>query len=210
MSETEMENLEAIRARHAAATKGPWSWFGYLKNCDVGLYGVRMSSVMEFRRWGMRGAQPVFCTDGILRDLKEVATPDTSRERGRVTDINHPDARFIAASWADVRDLLAMVDALKAELGAKAQAYDDALVAAGRGGLKQSDLQFRVLEMEKALAAFTECPYSIDEATVSKAGIDAAPEQVVGTMSVSLAKVRNARALLGLAPDGRGGWKRKP
>lgn len=62
-------------------------------------------------------------------------------------------------------------------------------------------------EVERALAALVACPYGIDEATVPKAGIDAAPEQVVGTMSVSLLKLRAARMLLGLESDGRGRWE---
>ncbi|NRD61477.1 hypothetical protein HRD49_06900 [Corallococcus exiguus] len=125
MAETD-DKLEAIRARHAAATKGPWSWFGYLRTRDVGLHGRRMSSVMEFRRWGLNSAQPLFCTDGILRDLAEVATPDTSPERGRVTDINHPDARFIAGSWQDVKDLLGIVDALQAQVAQLTRERDEA------------------------------------------------------------------------------------
>lgn len=112
------EKLSAIRERHAAASRGPWYWFGYLTSRGVGLHGPRMSSVMEFRRWGMQGAQPVFCTDGILQDVSETAAPDTSPGRGRITDINHPDARFIAASWQDVQDLLARVDELETGLRA--------------------------------------------------------------------------------------------
>ncbi|CAM3640204.1 hypothetical protein G4177_06020 [Corallococcus sp. ZKHCc1 1396] len=102
--------LEAIRARHAAASRGPWRWFGYLSNRGVGLEGPGIT-VMEFTRWGMSGAQPLFSVKGILHKLAELVVPDTAVGRGRVTDINHPDARFIAASWQDVQDLLGMVDA---------------------------------------------------------------------------------------------------
>ncbi|NNB86745.1 hypothetical protein [Corallococcus exiguus] len=176
MAETD-DKLEAIRARHAAASRGPWRWFGYLSNRDVGIEGHGVT-VMEFARWGARGAQPLFSVKGILTALADLVVPDTAEERGRVTDINHPDARFIAASWQDGQHLLGMVDALRA----------------------------RVAELENALAALTECPFRIDEASVPKKGIDAAPDQVVGTMSVGLPKLRVARALLGLEPDGRGGW----
>lgn len=107
------EKLAAIRERHAAASRGPWYWSGYTRGQQLGLHGPRMSSVMEFWRWGMRSAQPVFCVDGILHGAAELAAPDTNPHRGRITDINHPDARFLAASWQDVRDLLAHVAALE-------------------------------------------------------------------------------------------------
>ncbi|MBZ4400387.1 hypothetical protein [Myxococcus sp. AS-1-15] len=116
------ERLEAIRARHAAATRGPWRWFGYLRTREVGLHAPGMRSVMEFHRWGTQGAQPMFCTAGYLQELSEVVVPDTAAGRGRVTDINHPDARFIAASWADVAALLARVDELEAQLAQSAPA----------------------------------------------------------------------------------------
>ncbi|QDE90163.1 hypothetical protein BHS06_15005 [Myxococcus xanthus] len=107
------EKLSAIRERHTTASRGPWYWSGYTRGQQLGLHGPRMSSVMEFWRWGMQSAQPVFCVDGILRDVSELAAPDTNPQRGRITAINHPDARFIASSWEDVRDLLAHVAALE-------------------------------------------------------------------------------------------------
>ncbi len=51
----------------------------------------------------------------------------------------------------------------------------------------------------EALEAIMDCPYTLDEATIPKAGIEANANQVVGNMSVSLVKVRNARAVLALA-----------
>lgn len=38
-----------------------------------------------------------------------------------------------------------------------------------------------------------DCPYTIDQATVSKDGIDAAPMQVVGNMSLSYLKYKQLR-----------------
>jgi hypothetical protein len=67
----------------------------------------------------MRGAQPVFCSDGILRDAKELLAPDTNPRRGRISAILHPDAESIAHSWQDVDELLAEVDRLRALLGEK-------------------------------------------------------------------------------------------
>jgi len=45
----------------------------------------------------------------------------------------------------------------------------------------------------EALGDLLDCPYDLDEATIPKAGIDAAPEQVVGTMCVALARMRALR-----------------
>lgn len=58
--------------------------------------------------------------------------------------------------------------------------------------------------MKDALEALLESPYSIDEASIPKAGIDANPSQVVGVMSVSIVKIRNARTALSslLVKDG--------
>lgn len=116
MAETDdVKTLESIRARHAAASRGPWKWFGYLSNHDVSLEG-RGVTVMDFVRWGMSGAQPRWSVKGFLEKLADLVVPDTAAGRGRVTDINHPDARFIAASWQDTKDLLGMVDALQARV----------------------------------------------------------------------------------------------
>jgi hypothetical protein len=41
-----------------------------------------------------------------------------------------------------------------------------------------------------------ECPYVLDEATIPKAGIEAAPDQVVGTLHVALQRMRKLKARL--------------
>ncbi|QDF05045.1 hypothetical protein [Myxococcus xanthus] len=152
------EKLAAIRERHAAASRGPWYWSGYTRGQQLGLHGPRMSSVMEFHRWGMQSAQPVFCVDGILRDVSELVVPDTNPHRGRITDINHPDARFIAASWEDVRDLLAHVATLEAALEDETRKYKtawttltntQATLRAAEARVKALDAQFRATEREK-------------------------------------------------------------
>lgn len=53
----------------------------------------------------------------------------------------------------------------------------------------------------EALKDLVGCPYDIDRATVPKAGIDAAPDQVVGTMSVALVRHRKARAAIKAAEE---------
>lgn len=147
----EAVDLDAIRARHAAASRGPWRWFGYMSNRDVSLEG-RGVTVMDFVRWGMSCAQPRWSVHGILEKLADLIVPDTAAGRGRVTDINHPDARFIASSWQDVKDLLVIVDGLRTQLGAKAQGFDDATVTAGKLALERMDLRSNVKKLEDALA----------------------------------------------------------
>ena len=51
----------------------------------------------------------------------------------------------------------------------------------------------------EALQELCECPQWVDEATIPKAGIDTAPQQVVINMSVGLVRLRNARAAIAKA-----------
>lgn len=50
-----------------------------------------------------------------------------------------------------------------------------------------------------ALIELCSCPSSIDEATIPAAGIETAPEQVVAVVSVSVARLRKARAAIAKA-----------
>lgn len=113
--------LNEIRERHAAASVGPWRWTGYRRSYQIDLMSGRGDEVMGFKRWGMGSAQPVFCTKGLLYSafgLTEGCDPQGGG-RDRITEIPHPDARFIATSWQDVKDLLAEVDRLRAALAAR-------------------------------------------------------------------------------------------
>jgi hypothetical protein len=111
-----MSTIEEIRARWAAATPGPWGWRGNRDAQDITLSAHRswFPIVMDFWRWGMRDARPIFRD----RDRDVLYKPEFTRPPGHehhpwlIDGIDHPDARFIAASWADVRDLLAEVDRL--------------------------------------------------------------------------------------------------
>jgi hypothetical protein len=93
-------------------------WTGYHGSNQIHL-STRWDSLMEFRRWGMRSAQPLFNTGGLLHKASDLAVPDSALERRRITDINHPIARFLASSWQDVSDLLDEVDRLRALLAEK-------------------------------------------------------------------------------------------
>lgn len=136
-------DLEAIRARADAATPGPWGWYGNTDTHDVYLATQKWGRhyVMEFERWGMQQAQPVFVegrswvadgdslkfhTSGGMFPAAELAryevAPDaTDRKDPRVyradlTGFRNPDATFIAAARQDIADLLAEVDRLRAAL----------------------------------------------------------------------------------------------
>lgn len=45
------------------------------------------------------------------------------------------------------------------------------------------------------------CPWVIEKATIPKAGIEAAPQQVVGTMHVNLMRLRNIRSFLSTSSE---------
>jgi hypothetical protein len=51
-------------------------------------------------------------------------------------------------------------------------------------------------ELLEALKEICDCPQFVDEATVPKAGIEAAPQQVVISMSVALVRLRKAKAAI--------------
>jgi len=71
-----------------------------------------------------------------------------------------------------------------------------------------SDLWEQFAELDKtnqmlleALKEICDCPQWIDEATVPKAGIEAALQQVVVNMSVALVRLRKARAAIAKAKE---------
>lgn len=107
--------IAEIQTRTNKATPPPWGWFGntncheiYLSTIDRGrLY------VMQFVRWGMRGACPVFQKynsdgNGEMFPAHELAPVD---HNGSFTTISNPDADFIAHSREDVPRLLKLIKA---------------------------------------------------------------------------------------------------
>jgi hypothetical protein len=54
-------------------------------------------------------------------------------------------------------------------------------------------------ELLEALKEICDCPQHVDEATVPKAGIEAAPQQVILIMAVALVRLRKARAAIAKA-----------
>ncbi|GBQ90823.1 hypothetical protein [Gluconobacter albidus] len=99
----------------AKFTKGPWAWFGNANGNQVYLATTHSGRryVMQFRRWGMRGAQPVFQpTQGMVeaknllkfevgdRSVTGVdeAKANSSVYRTDIRGIAAPDAHLIAAA----------------------------------------------------------------------------------------------------------------
>ena len=84
-------------------TPGPWWWKVNESIKQVELYGMQnghWDTVMAFRRWGFKGAQPYFNTGGLLHSVSElaVAVPGREHHASWFKDINHPDARLIVAA----------------------------------------------------------------------------------------------------------------
>lgn len=107
-------------------TPGPWAWFGNARTNSLYLATVHSGRryVMDFTRWGMRGAQPRFQPGkGVMVDAKELlqfevgdqsivgveaAKKDPSVYRMDVRGIQCADARLIAAApelLAALRDM---------------------------------------------------------------------------------------------------------
>lgn len=109
-------------------TPGPWAWFGNAGSNSVYLATTHSGRrfVMDFTRWGFRGAQPRFQAErGVMIDAKdllqfevgdqtivgiEAAKKDGSVYRLDVRGINSADARLIAAA-PDMLEALRLVDA---------------------------------------------------------------------------------------------------
>jgi len=122
-----MSRVDEIAARAAAATLGPWGWFGHR---DHGMYLSTVYHgriyVMDFIRQGMQGAQPRFQVHenpehpdwGTMTPASELAVLEVAPRdyRDDIVGIDHPDAAFIAAARDDVPWLLAEVERLRARL----------------------------------------------------------------------------------------------
>lgn len=50
--------------------------------------------------------------------------------------------------------------------------------------------------LRAALAELLDCPYVLEEATIPRGGVEVAPNQVVGTVHISIGRMRKLRALL--------------
>ena len=111
-------------------TPGPWRWEFNAKNRHVGLCGGVPAydlTVMDFARWGMGGAQPVFLEPGTtptlhrLSDRADWLAPIAGRKHHAhwCSTVTHPDARLMAAApalLAEVKRQAAEIERLRAAL----------------------------------------------------------------------------------------------
>jgi hypothetical protein len=74
-----------------------------------------MDIVMSFCRSGMSSATAMFNINGLLHKATEIMKPRQGQEHNAsfMSDVDHPDAQFIAHSRADVPALLAEVERLR-------------------------------------------------------------------------------------------------
>lgn len=131
-------------------TAGPWRWEFNGKNRHVGLCGGVPAydlTVMDFTRWGMGGAQPVFLEPGNLptlhrlSDRQDWVAPIPSRERHAhwCSTVTHPDARLMAAApdlLAEVKLQAAEIERLKADLSRERSAHEETRLARNRARLE--------------------------------------------------------------------------
>lgn len=89
-------------------------------------------------------------------------------------------------------------DELTRQIGEAITALRERLAQPEQEPVADEEIKLRELNAEllEALTEICDCPQWVDDATVPKAGIDSAPQQVVVNMSVALMKVRKARAII--------------
>lgn len=128
------DTITAIKKALEGVTPGPWKWFGDASSNHVYLATTHSGRryVMDFVRWGMRGAQPRFQPErGGMVDAKDLlqfevgdqsivgidaARKDGSVYRYDVRGIDCPDARYIAAvNPAAITELLSTIESLQRE-----------------------------------------------------------------------------------------------
>ena len=122
-------------------TPGPWAWYGEASGPALYLATTHSGrrTVMAFKRWGMRGAQPMFRDPerGTLHDASDLlkfcvgnpsvrgvaqAKADGSVYRLTIEGIDSPDAELIAKAWQipdleeNVASLTAEIERLRAEV----------------------------------------------------------------------------------------------
>lgn len=66
---------------------------------------------------------------------------------------------------------------------------------------ERDDLRAQLAEAHGLLREIEGCPWVVEEATIPRAGIEAAPQQVVGTMHVGLMRLRKIRAALSASAE---------
>jgi hypothetical protein len=144
MESTDKQRLAEIEQRLDHATPGPWRWFGNVDTHTLYLATAKWGRqiVMDFRRWGMNGAQPEF-VDGrawvpgdngepdfvsggrivaaATRPVFEVERDAISRQdprvyRGDLVGIRNGDAELLAHAGADLDWAIVRIKQLEEQL----------------------------------------------------------------------------------------------
>lgn len=130
----------------------------------------------SFHHWNRRAAQSRGEVERLENDRAEQWRLRREAEAGRDTN---------AAVIAELRAQLAERDAL----------LRDRMIA------RTCELSVQLDEAHALLREIEGCPWVVDEATIPRAGIEAAPQQVVGTMHVGLIRLRKIRAALSTSAE---------
>lgn len=112
-------DIARLRSLAEAATPGPWRWQVNKKQGAIELRGGAKPydlNVMEFARWGMRGACPVVMTGGPEWQTKAhnfaVPVPGREHHKSWFQGVIHPDLNWIEA--AHPQAVLALLNELAA------------------------------------------------------------------------------------------------
>lgn len=142
-----MENLDELlnkaKELDSRATPGPWMWD--LRTAQYHCLLVTKHSgqyyVMDFARWGMQNAAPLFQvyeryegevrkrgSHGMVRaDRLAKSYPGKEHHKGFDDYVNHPDAIFIAEGRGVFSELIAAVDQLRGALATAIMERDAAI-----------------------------------------------------------------------------------
>lgn len=139
--------IKRIEEMLAAATPGPWAWFG---NKTVGriylasIHGGRKFA-MTFERWGMRGATPRFYLNGKMQAPHEFSEADYNGDFQTV----HPTADLVAAAPS----LASLVLELAKALGDLQHRLDDHFGTPEHGDWKEQEAARALLSRLRGEAA---------------------------------------------------------
>ena len=114
-------------------TPGPWYWHASMETKQISLLTPDRGrlTVMAFDRWGMQGAAPSFCDDeSVMEPAHKLVAPD---HNGVATEIDHPDARLIAAAPDLLEALVELLNACPSAVSARAVGGALDAVAKARG-----------------------------------------------------------------------------
>jgi hypothetical protein len=110
------DRVEYLRSLLPDVTPGPWRWWGQNDSYSgptLVTVGRGISTVMGFKRLGMRSAQPTWFRrtaedrdlhgwlSGVMVTASDVAVQEVDYRKD-IVDMDNPDARWIAAASPDV------------------------------------------------------------------------------------------------------------